>query len=482
MFKYLSFFGVSIFLLASCSKKAADTPPTLIPERLELSPATTSVVAGNSTGFTLTFFNNQGVIASAPSGITWSSLDNAIATVNQQGVVTGVSAGQTSIRVSYNSVSATALITVTAATVPERLEISSATNTVAAGASTTFTLTYFNNQGMAAPVPAGVTWSSLNIGIATVNQQGVVTGAAPGQTSIRATLNSITAAALITVTSPTVLERLEISPGNTSIAAGNTATFTLTYYNNQGMQAPVPPGVAWSSMNNTVATVNQQGVATGVTGGQTNIQAAVNSLTATASLTVTANNQLATVTLTPSTILELNLNQVFAVTATGRNINGDIINGLVFTWASSDNSLAAVDNTGMVRGVNYGTANVTATAASITSPPLMVQVIRSGSFNGGSNSAGQAKLKIENGVLKLQTSANFSVSSGPPDLRIYLSNSTSSISNAVEVATLNQRSGAQTWNVPATNAGGQPVTITSYPFVLVWCRQFGGNYGHVVLP
>ncbi len=482
MFKYLSFFGAFIFFLAACSKKADDTPLTTIPERLELSPATTSVVVGGTTTFSVTFFNNTGQLAAVPAGIVWTSMNTNIATVNQQGMVTGVAAGQTSIRVSYNSISATALITVTAANVPERLEISSTTTTVVAGASTTFTLTYFNNQGVAAPVPPGVDWSSLNNGVATVNQQGLVTGVAPGQASIRATLNAISATALITVTSPTVLERLEISPGNTSILAAGTATFTLTYYNNQGVVAPVPAGVIWNSMNTAAATVNQQGVATGVAAGQTNIQATVNSLTATASLTVTANNQLATVTLTPSTMLELNLNQVSAVSATGRNSNGDIINGLVFTWASSDNSLVTVDNTGMVRGVGYGTTTVTATAASITSPPLMVQVIRSGTFNGSFNSAGQAKLKIENGVLKLETSANFSVSSGAPDLRIYLSNSTSSISNAVEVATLNQRSGAQTWNVPATNAGGQPVTITSYPFVLVWCRQFGGNYGHVVLP
>jgi hypothetical protein len=112
----------------------------------------------------------------------------------------------------------------------------------------------------------------------------------------------------------------------------------------------------------------------------------------------------------------------------------------------------------------------------------MVQVIRSGNFNGGSGSTGQAKLKIENGTLKLQTSSTFSVSTGAPDLRIYLSNSTTNITNAVEIATLNQRSGAQSWNVPATTSGGQPITITSYQYVLVWCRQFGGNYGHVVLP
>lgn len=481
MFNYLSFLSGIMLFFAACSK-APDTPATVIPERLVLSPATTNVVAGSTTSFSVQFFNNLGVSAAVPSGITWSSLDNSIATVNQQGVVSGASAGQTSIQVRYNAVSATALVTVTPATVPERLEISSTTNTVMVGASTTFTLTYFNNQGMAAPVPAGVIWSSLNNAISTVNQQGLVSGVATGQTTIQATLNSITATAIITVTNPTILERLEISPGNTSIAVGTTATFTLVYYNNLGMQAPVPPGVVWSSTNNTVATVSQQGVATGMAAGQTNIRATLNSLIATASLTVNNNNQLATVMLTPSTILQLNLNQISAVTAAGFNSNGNIINGLVFTWASNDNSLATVDNTGMVRGMNYGTTAVTATSASISSPPLMVQVVRSGSFNGTHNSTGQAILKIENGVLKLQTSSNFSVSSGAPDLRIYLSNSTSNITNAVEVATLNQRSGAQTWNVPAFNSSGQAVTITSYPFVLVWCRQFGGNYGHVVLP
>jgi uncharacterized protein YjdB len=474
-------FVLCMLATLSCKKKDADTPVTIVPERLELTSAAGSITAGNTTTFSAIFYNNQGVTAPVPTTIVWSSADNNIATVNQQGVVTGVAAGQTSIRITYNTISASALITVTATTVPERLVIAAPTNSITVGSTTTFTLTYFNNQGVQVPVPPGIVWSSENAAFATVNQQGLITGVAAGQTNIKATLNTTTASAAITVTNPNIPERLLISPGTASIMVGNTAVFTLTYFNNQGMQAPVPNGVVWSTANNTITTVSQQGLVTGVAAGQTSVTATLGSISTTATVTVTANTQLATVTLTPASVLEINLNQTSAITATGKNSNGDIITGLVFTWASTNNSLVSVNN-GTVNGVGYGTANINAASAGIMSAPLMVQVIRSGTFNGTFSSTGQAKLKIENGVLKLETSANFSVSTAPPDLRIYLSASTSNISNAVEVATLNMRSGKQIWNVPATNSTGQPVNITAYPFVMVWCKQFDGNYGHVVLP
>jgi trimeric autotransporter adhesin len=162
MLRYLSYFAFVVLLFSACSKKAADTPPATVAERLELSPTSKTVLIGNTTSFTASFFNNQGVAATVPNSIVWSSLDNTIATVNTQGLITGISAGQTSIKVTYGSTTATALITVTSNIVPERLEISSTTNTIITGSATTFTLTYFNNMGNQAPVPSGVVWSSMN--------------------------------------------------------------------------------------------------------------------------------------------------------------------------------------------------------------------------------------------------------------------------------------------------------------------------------
>ncbi len=470
-FLLLIFLSSFIF---SCSKKTSDTPVTLVPERLELAPASASVIAGKTTTYTLKYYNTLGEEKPAPANVSWSSLDNAIATVNQQGVVTGVAAGQTTVKVTLNTVSATALITVTASTVPERLVISATSNTVIAGTTNTLALTYFNNQGTQATVPAGVVWATSNAALATVNQQGVVTGIAAGTPIITATLNGITANFTITVTSS--LERLEVSPGSANIMTGNTANFTLTYFNATGVQSPVPAGITWSSDNAAVATVNTSGVVTGVAAGQTTIKATLNAVVfTTASVTVAANTTLATITLSPANEIEVAKNESAAITAVGKDVNGNVITGLVFNWTTANASLVSVNN-GQVTGAAYGTANVTASAAGITSPPLMVQVVRSGPFNGAFSSTGSAKLKIVNGVLRLETSANFSVSTGAPDLRIYLTNSTTSITGAVEVATLGQRSGAQSWVVPA----GQ--SITSFTHVMVWCKQFGGNYGHVVLP
>lgn len=269
----------------------------------------------------------------------------------------------------------------------------------------------------------------------------------------------------------TVPERLAITPVTISINIGETAGFALKYFDVQGKEAAVPTGISWSSANNAIATVSQTGLATGVSSGQVEIKATFKNATAIALLTVVLNNtQVATVTI-ETALKEIKLNDMATLTATARNNLGQAIPGVNFTWQSDNTALVEVNpGSGLVTGKAYGTANLVATSNSIQSGPSMVQVIRVGAFS-GQGSAGSAKLKIENGVLKLQTSSDFVSAGGAPDLRIYLGDVTNSITSAVEVATLTQRNGMQTWNVPVG------ITITQYRYVFIWCKQFGGNYG-----
>lgn len=62
----------------------------------------------------------------------------------------------------------------------------------------------------------------------------------------------------------TVPVRIEISPAVQSTAVGTTATFQLRYFNDMGVQAPIPGNVNWSSSNTGIATINGQGQATGI--------------------------------------------------------------------------------------------------------------------------------------------------------------------------------------------------------------------------
>jgi uncharacterized protein YjdB len=276
------------------------------------------------------------------------------------------------------------------------------------------------------------------------------------------------------VTPPaTVPERLEITPTTKSILVSETATFTLKFFDKLGKEAPVPTDVKWSSANNAIATVNQQGVATGVGAGQVEIKATYNAASATGLLTILAstnNNQVATVTIEPTT-KEIKLNENSILTAIAKNVSGQVIPGVTFSWKTNDTALVTVSaSTGAITGKAYGTTNITATASGINSAPAMVQVIRLSEPFANRSSTGRAKLKIESGVLKLQTSSDFSFSPAP-DLRMYLGNDPNNITSAVEIASLTGISGAQSWNVPSG------VTITQYRYAFIWCKRFTGNYG-----
>ncbi len=269
----------------------------------------------------------------------------------------------------------------------------------------------------------------------------------------------------------TVPERLTVSAATASVIAGGTINLSVAYYNTFGDSAATPAGISWASNDVTIATVSQQGMVTGINAGQVQIKAMYNSAISTILITVaTATGTTATVEITPA-LMELKLNESFTPAAVAKDVNGNVITGRVFTWETDNTSLVTINTgTGAIMATGYGTANITAMADGIQSNPAMVQVIRSGAF-GLMGATGTGKLKIENSLLKLQTSADFSVSTGPPDLRIYLGNNSNNINGAVEVATLNVQSGMQTWNVPGA------VTITQYRYVIVWCRQFGGVYG-----
>jgi Bacterial Ig-like domain (group 2)/Electron transfer DM13 len=274
----------------------------------------------------------------------------------------------------------------------------------------------------------------------------------------------------------TVPEFLDIDPPTSSKLVGETQQFTLKYYNNTGVLSPTPStGITWISSNTAVANVNTQGIAVAQAPGQAIIKATYNGITSTSAiLTVVANaNVLANVNITPNTTQEVILNNTLNMSATGTNLAGTTLSGLSFTWTSDASTLVSVSNAGLVTGLAYGSANIRATSGSIQSAPTMVQVIRQGNFT-GMNSLGTAKLKIENNVLKLTTSTNFGFNTAPPDLRIYLTNSLTSVTNAVQIATLSASGitgGARTWNIPST------VNITQYRYAMIWCAQFTGNYG-----
>ena len=108
------------------------------------------------------------------AGGTWSSSNNAIATVNSSGVVTGIAAGTATI--SYAVTNSCGTTTVTHAVTVNALPV-----LTAIGGPTAVCL---NGSVTQTNSTSGGIWSSSNTGVATINGSGVITTVAAGTTTI----------------------------------------------------------------------------------------------------------------------------------------------------------------------------------------------------------------------------------------------------------------------------------------------------------
>ncbi len=258
------------------------------------------------------------LLSNTTSGGTWSSSDITVATINStSGMMTGVSAGTATItyRVTTTGCQSTTIISVNSA--PAAI---TGSTSLCAGSTETFTST-----------PAGGVWTSSNAGVATVGSlSGTVTAVAGGSTNITYTLTN----GCSKTRSLTVVNLPATITGALTMCVGNSTTLSST-----------TTGGTWSSTSTTVATIGSTGIVTGISTGTSLISYTAGTGCARTAV-VTVNAALATNTGSP--IVCVGQTTTLSNTTTGG------------TWSSSSTGIATVGmTTGVVTGVNPGTANIT---------------------------------------------------------------------------------------------------------------------------
>ena len=326
-----------------------------------VSPSSPSVQVGATTQLSaVTRDANNNVLTARV--VTWSSGNSGVATVDANGLVSGVAAGTTSITASSEGKTGSSAVTVTVVPVAS-VSVTLASASISTGSTTqaTATLRDANNNILAG---RAVTWSSGNTAVATVNGNGLVTGVGAGTASITAASEGKTGNASLTVTVTVVpVASVSVSLASSSISTGAStqATATLRDANNNVLTGRV---VTWSSGNTAVATVNGNGLVTGVGAGTTSITATSEGKTGNASVTVTLVPVASvSVSLASSSI---SAGATTQATATLRDANNNILTGRTVTWASGNTSFATVSGSGLVTGVAAGTTSVTATSGGIS--------------------------------------------------------------------------------------------------------------------
>ncbi|MGQ0561267.1 MAG: Ig-like domain-containing protein [Gemmatimonadota bacterium] len=208
-----------------------------------------------------------------------------------------------------------------------------------------------------------VTWSSLNSSVATVDGAGKVTTHAPGQAIIGAQVGPKTDNVTFTVGARAV--RVAVTPASPAVNSLNTdVTFTGKVVDARNNEVP-GLDISWSIADATIATQVGPGVFRVRRNGNTTITgtAVQNGRSVTGTAVLKVEQKAVSIAMTPASASfnAFGATQAFEVRA--KDGNGNDVEGVSFTWTSSDPAVAAVDANGVVTAVGNGTAIIKAAGA-----------------------------------------------------------------------------------------------------------------------
>lgn len=207
---FASCIAISLFLAACGGGDNGGTGPDNSVATVEVTPAAPGVVVGGTVQLSAVTKISGGAIVTGRA-VSWSSLNTAVATVSQTGLVTAVSAGTAVIRATSESRSGETTVTVTAvpvATVVITPDSARTSATLAVGDSLLLQIALSDAQGNAL-TGRQVTFQSSNAAVVSVSGAGLVKAvAAGGPVTITATSEGRTATAIFNAIKPFILTQV----------------------------------------------------------------------------------------------------------------------------------------------------------------------------------------------------------------------------------------------------------------------------------
>ena len=155
-----------------------------------------------------------------------------------------------------------------------------------------------------------------------------------------------------------------VNPASVQLEAlGATVQLTAEVRDQNG-QVIANVAVAWTSSDRSVTAVNASGLVTAAGNGAATITAMAGTVSGSAAVTVA--QEVSVVAVSPPAAMIGALGDTLRLSAEALDSNGSVIPDAVFTWTSSDRSVAAVDASGLAMAVDNGTATITATMGSVS--------------------------------------------------------------------------------------------------------------------
>jgi hypothetical protein len=273
----LLFFCVLLACMAlSCSEIRQPT--------LTASATTTELAPGKTAQLTVTRQFPGGPIDNVTSEVRYAVVPRGVVDVSETGLVTpGPEAGTADVRISelHDEATTTIRFTVTTAKIVAIRVDPTPLVVLQPGAQRRFGAIATMSDGTESNVTTSVVWQSSNEAAATVGRTqgdvGNVTGVAAGETTITATdaaSNQQGRTVVLVQGDPPVLAAIAITPNPATVAPGAVLPLTAVGVYTNGKTEDVTHTVAWSSTDAGKATVDANGVVSGIAAGSVTITAA----------------------------------------------------------------------------------------------------------------------------------------------------------------------------------------------------------------
>jgi uncharacterized protein YjdB len=349
-----------------------------------VTPALSTIATGTTEQLHAEATFSDNTVQDVTQQATWVSTNTAVATVTSvilgsHGVVEGIAKGTATISAVFHTITGTAAVAVTNATL-KTITVTPANATTALGFYTQYAASGAFSDGTTQDLTGQVTWETSNSAVATIANaggRGEAYGVGPGSTTVSAILLGVTGTTLLTVTSAT-LESIAVTVSNThnttTVPVGYSFHLTATGTFSGGLTQVLTSQATWSSLSSSTAAVSNSdpGLVTGEAGGSVVIQAAVGHVTGQITLTV-SSAALSSITVSPSDPTDMDVVKVghtLDLTALGTFGTGSGSFTFDVTtdshWTSSKPTAATVSNVGGtigdVTGILLDPAGVTITA------------------------------------------------------------------------------------------------------------------------
>ncbi len=290
----------------------------------------------------------------ATTVLRWESADAAIATVSG-GIVTGVSVGSTTIRVSAVGDPRVSAVTQLTVTRPRSVTITNAPRELFLG----------DEQLLSADIDVDgnesrtVEWSSANPTVASVTRGGRVIATGLGTAVIRVQSTTFVGLKDSVVLAVRFPRTVTLTPSTATFGPGQTRQLSAQVTAEDGFST----ALSWRSDNPTVAMVSSNGMVTGLAQGTATITAALRA--------DTTRRGTATITIVPL-VRDVEVQPSALTVATGDtrqlavSVTADAGAVQDVQWRSGSPSVATVSASGLVTGIRVGTAIITAVSLADT--------------------------------------------------------------------------------------------------------------------